>query len=164
LLTCVRFAAFWLLAFLPAPPVLAQTTSGQAKEESLYSQALFASIAGMDKAWGRFGDTDYRHMFVEKEGGITDDLPEQSGEYRVEYLDFDQQVEKCRQIKKPFVLLKIQPMTNEGANLGIQVTVYWVSYKKSRLNLALSGWSDVEFRFDCEQQRFVVSKVTRGGI
>jgi hypothetical protein len=160
----LRFAAFGLLGLLVALPGLTQTTSTTSKEESLYSQALFASIAGMEKAWGRFGDTDYRHMFVEKDGGITDGLPEQSGEYRVEYLDFDQQVEKCRLIKKPFVLLKIQPMTNEGANLAIQVTVYWVTYKKSRLNLALSGWSDVEFRFDCEQQRFVVSKVTRGGI
>jgi hypothetical protein len=164
LLTCVRFAAFWLLAFLLAPPVLPQTTSGHAKEESLYSQGLFASIVGMEKAWGRFGEIDYRHMSVEKYEGITDDLPEESGGYHVEYLDTQQLIEKCKQLKKSFAVLRIWPMKAAGDKLTIQTTVYWVEYKKSRLRLALSDWSDVEFRFDREQQRFVVSKVTRGGI
>jgi hypothetical protein len=55
-------------------------------------------------------------------------------------------------------------MKSQGAALTIQVTVYWVEYKKSRLNFALSDWSDVEFRFNCETQSFIISNVKLGGI
>jgi len=43
------------------------------------------------------------------------------------------------------------------------VTVYWVEYKKSKVELALSDWSDVEFRFNCETERFDISNIKLGG-
>jgi hypothetical protein len=46
----------------------------------------------------------------------------------------------------------------------MSVVVYWVGYKKHRLQFGLSDWSDVEFRYECEKQRFVTSSIKLGGI
>jgi hypothetical protein len=158
-----------LLFFFPLYP---QEKGAAAEEENLYSKALAASIAEMEKSFGHTDDsvagnrirTDYHHMFVEKDLEITNDLAEQFGEYRVEYLDAQNQIARCKEFRKPFSILKIRPMKSEGARLKIQVTVYWVEYKKSKLNFALSDWSEVEFRFNCEAQSFVISNIKLGGI
>jgi hypothetical protein len=166
----LRSVALSIIPFLLVLPVYPQDKSAPAKEENPYSKALLASIVEMEKSFGHIDDshlgirTNYHHMLVEKDPGITNDLPEQFGEYRVEYLDMQNQIARCKKLRKPFSILKIQPMKSEGARLKIQVTVYWIEYKKSKLNLALSDWSDVEFRFDCETQSFVISNVKLGGI
>jgi len=97
--------------------------------------------------------TDYHHMLVEKQPGVADDLPEQFGEYHVEYLDTPEETARCKVLRKDFSILKIQPMKNEGTKLRIVVSVYWVSNKRGNLNFGLSDWSTVEFRYNCEQQR-----------
>ena len=168
----LRSVVISILPFLFVLPLYPQEKRAAAKEENLYSKALFASIVEMEKSHGQMDDTfsgtrfrtDYHHMMVEKDPGITDDLPEQFGEYRVEYLDTQNQIARSKELRKPYSVLKIQPMKSEGARLKIQVTVYWVEYKKSKLNLAVSDWSDVEFRFNCETQSFAISNVKLGGI
>jgi hypothetical protein len=140
-----------------------------ATEESPYFKALFASIGEMDKAYAPIDDsmggsrvrTDYRHMLVEKDPGITEGLPEQFGEYHVEYLDTYQLIARFQKLKKDFPVLKIQPVKNAS---NIQISVYWVNYKKGKLNLGLSDWSEVKLLYDCEKQTFTVSKVTLGGV
>jgi len=170
--TLLRSVVLSIFPFLFVISVYPQEKGAAAKVENLYSKALFASIVEMEKSYSRSDDsvlgtrirTDYHHMRIEKDLGITDDLPEQFGEYRVEYLDTQNQIARCKELRKPFSILKIQPMKSEGERLKIQVTVYWVEYKKSRLYLGLSDWSDVEFRYDCETQSFVISNIKLGGI
>ena len=141
------------------------------KANSLYAKALFASLSEMDKQWSRYskGDettarTDYHHMFVEADPQITSLLPSESASYRVEYLDSKGQVARYKQLGKEFPLLKIHPMHDEGDHLKITVSVYYFSYKKRHATYGLSDWSDVEMRFDCEKQQFVISSVKLGGI
>src|SRR3984957_14240224 len=55
--------------------------------------------------------------------------------------------------------LVIRPMQNEGPILKVAVVVYWVSYTNHRLQLGPSDWSNVEFRYERDQQRFLVSGV-----
>lgn len=168
----LRSVVLGILPFLFVLPLYPQEKGAAAKEESLYSKALFASLAEKEKSYGHMDDsvsgtrirTNYHHTLVEKDLGITVDLPEQNGEYRVEYLDTQNQIARCKELRKPFAILKIWPMKSQGARLKIQVTVYWVEYKKSRLYFGLSDWADVEFRFDCETQRFVISDINLGGI
>jgi hypothetical protein len=168
----LRSVALSILPFLAVVPLYPQQKGPAAKKENPYSKALFASIAEMEKSYGHMDEsvsgtrirTDYHHMLVEKDPGITDDLPAQFGEYRVEYLDTENQIARYKVLRKPFSILKVQPMKSEGARLKIQVTVYWVEYKKSKVDLALSDWSDVEFRFNCETERFVISNIKLGGI
>ncbi len=143
-----------------------------AKNDNLYSAALFASLSEMEKSWGHIDDsdggsrvrTDYRHVFVEQEHEITDRLPTEMGDYRVEYLDRREQMDRSRKLRKEFAILRIHPMQSDGSLLKIQVSVSYLTYKKHKLWLAISDWGDVKFRYDCKSQKFVVSSVTLGGI
>ena len=142
------------------------------KEDNLYSVALFTSVAEMEKEWGYIDDgdrgnrirTDYRRALVQKNPEITGHLPSAAGDYHVEFFDERALIESYKSKKKEFSVLEIHPMRNEGKKLKIQVSVSWVKYEKEKLILEFSDWSDVEFRYDCEEQKYVVSAVKLGGI
>ena len=165
-----RYLLSVAILFLSVCPAFPLESAAPPNEENLYFKALSASIIEMEKAWGRQVDgyrgvrTDYRQMVVERDVTITKDLPEQFGEHRVEYLETQDVVAKCKQLRKPFPILKIFPMENEGARLKITINVYWASYKKGHLELALSDSSEVELNYSCENQSFVISKVKLGGV
>lgn len=142
------------------------------KEENPYFKALFASVVAMDKAYAQIDDTrgasrvrtDYHHMLVERDAPITDFLPEQFGEYRVEYLDTRQLTARFRKLRREFSVLKIEPVKIAEPSPTVLVSLYWVSYKKRKLNLGLSDWSEVQLLYDCEKQVYIVSNVKLGGI
>jgi len=158
--------------FLIAVFVSAQSEPSKNTEYNLYSLALKTSILQMDKDYGHIDDsvlgeqvrTDYRRMIVEKDPLITDGLPAEFGNHSVEYLDREGLAARYRKLGKSYATLVIRPIQNEGPTLKVEVVVYWISYKKHRLALGLSDWSDVEFRYDCDKQQFVVSSVKLGGI
>jgi hypothetical protein len=132
--------------------------------------ALKTSILQMEKDWGHIDDsspgvrTDYRHMIVAQAPPITEGLPTEFENHFVEYLDYQALVDRYRKLGKPFAVLEIHPMQNEGTTLRIAVVVYWSSYKKRHLLRGVSDWSDVEFQYDCDKKQFVVSSVKLGGI
>lgn len=167
---CSIVLGFVLL--LCAPSGFPQERPIPAKDDNLYSAALFASLSEMEKSWGQIDDsdgssrirTDYRHALVEKDPEITDRLPVEIGNYRVQLLDRREQIDKYKKLRKEFAILRIHPMQSDGSQLKIQVSVSYLTYKKHKLWLAISDWSDVEFRYDCKSQKFVVSSVTLGGI
>ena len=140
--------------------------------ESLYSVALHSSILEMEKSWGGIDDgdggsrvrTDYRHILVAANPEITDHLPSTFGDHAVEYLDNKAEIARYKKTKKEYAILKIHPIQNDNQGLRINISVYWVSYTKGRLNFGLSDWSDVKFRYDCVKQDFVVSSVDLRGI
>ena len=160
-----------LLLLLP-PSVFAQGGAKPAVENNLYYRALFASLDKMAKSWGK-GDesergsrirTDYRNMIVETNREITEGLPSQLGEYRVEYLDSQGLIDRYRKLRKPFAILVSHPMKNDESRLEISFTLHWFSFGKGQSLYALSDWSAVYFRFDCEKREYVVDEVKLGGI
>ena len=167
-----RSVVFSLILLLGAVCGFPQNGGERAKEDNLYSVALFSSIAEMEKSWGRFDDsqglnairTDYRHMLVEKDPEITDHLPLQLGSFQVEYLDRQAQIDRYKRRGKGFSILRIHPMQSDGSLSKINISVSYLTYEKRRFLLAFSEWSDVEFRYDCESQKFIVSSVKLGGI
>jgi hypothetical protein len=166
LLTAVALALCCTIHAFP------QTQSGTpVKADNLYSTALFASIAEMDKSNADTDDggggrirTNYRRMPVKKDPEITDDLPSEVGDFHVEYLDQQALTSRYKARHKEFSVLVIHPMRNEGPHLKIQVSLSWAMYWKGNVALAISDWSDVEFSYDCEKHTYVVSSVKLGGI
>jgi hypothetical protein len=156
---------------ISAHTAISQTASPPAKD-NLYSLALQASILQMEREWGHLGHstleegipTDYRHMLVRKDPIITDELPTAFENHSIEYLDDQELIDRYRKLNNSFSVLKIAPIRNQGAVLKIVVSTYWFSYKKNQLQFAYSDWSDVEFRYDCEQRAFVITSVKLGGI
>lgn len=156
--------------------VHAQSNQSGSNKDNLYSLALKTSILKMEKDYGHIDDTvmgertrtDYRHMVVEKDPLITEGLPTEfenhSIEYLIEYLDHQGLLERYNKLGKPYAALVIRPMRNEGKTLKVAVAAYWISVEKNGLQLGLSDWSNVEFQYDCNRQRFVVSSVKLDGI
>lgn len=141
------------------------------KQDNLYAQALFSSMAQMDKEWGRHKDaapegsirTDYHHMIVKK-SEMTENLPDRAGDYQIEILDPRDLVERYRQLRKTFAILILHPIKNQGATLTVSIGVFWFSHKKTSSSYSFSDSSNVEFRYDCQQQQWAVSKVRLGGL
>jgi len=154
-----------LLCLVCATSVSPQAAQSSLQEDNLYSMALFASLAEMQKQFGHQRDAiDYRHAFVAKDSELTADIPAGQGDYHVGYLDRQGQIDKYKELHKDFPVFEIHPPKVAGPKLTIDVSVYYVSWKKGRLMLAVSDWSDVEFRYDCERQKYLVSSVKLGGI
>src|SRR5215831_13000398 len=165
----VRLATFILFISALAS---AQPNKPETSKDNLYSVALKTSILQMEKDYGHMDDsvlgermrTDYRHMIVENDQLITEGLPTEFENHSIEFLDRQGLIQRYRKLGKPYATLVICPIQNHDKTLTIAVVVYWVSYKKDRLELGLSDWSNVEFQYDCDKQRFVVTSVKLGGI
>jgi hypothetical protein len=84
----------------------------------------------MEKSWGHQNNSDlgvpidYHRVLVERDLTITKDLPEQLGDRRVEYLETQDVVAKCKRLRKPFAILKIFPVNNAAPRLKITINVY----------------------------------------
>jgi hypothetical protein len=164
-----RFVAT-VLVLLLAAAAFPQASEQPKQGDNLYADALITSITEMQKQWGYIDDsyqgirTDFNHMIAMKNPEITNDLPSQFGDHRVEYMDKRALIEKHRTLRKDFSVLEVHPLRNEGTRLRIQVSLSWIEYKKNRLQVGISAWSDVEFQYDCDNQRYVISSVKLGGI
>jgi hypothetical protein len=162
----------FVLLLLLTSSALSQQRNKPAVENNLYYRALFASLEKMDREWGKINDaamrkrarTDYHNMIMQWSPWITDELPSQLGEYRIEYLNSRELVARYIKLRKEFPTLKVYPMVNEGERLCIHFNVYWVSYNKRGLNYALSDWSKVYFRYDCERREYVIDEVKLRGV
>jgi hypothetical protein len=171
------FLLVLILAFY-SPCAFAQGRNKPVDKNNLYSKALFASLkkfAELDetlRSKGAFigndcGErlcADYRNMIVEKSREITDGLLSQLGDYRVEYLDAQGLIDRYKTLNKELPILIAHPMENEGERLTISFTFHWFSYKKRSLIYAISDWSNVYFRYDCEKHEYVIDEVKLGGI
>ena len=153
-----------ILLLLIIPSASSQQKNIPVVENNLYYRALFASLEKMDREWGKIGRTDYRNMIVETNREITEGLPSQLGEYRVQYLHSQGLIDRYKKLRKPFAILITHPMKNNEGRLEISFTVHWFSYGKGQSLYALSDWSTVYFRFDCEKRDYVIDEVKLGGI
>src|SRR5436190_10048270 len=139
---------------------VSQKTKPPSVDESVYFNALFASLEKMSKEWGHLNvgsknrvPTDYRRMVVERDE-ITSQFPTSFGIYTVSYLDSAGLVDRYRKVKKQFSILKAHPAQVEGERVKVSYTLHWVSNRKNSLSIGLSDWSDVYLRFDREKAKW----------
>jgi hypothetical protein len=164
------WTVLFFISVLRVGPALSQETS-QSKD-TLYSMALVAGVAEMQKQWGYIDDgdrggrirTDYHHLIVRKKPEITDDLPSQSDEFHFDYLDDASLLGRYNQVKKGFSILEVHPIHDRGPTLKIHISQSWVESHQGHLWIGISDWANVEFRFDCRQQAYLISDVKLGGI
>jgi hypothetical protein len=165
--------ALCLLCFLT---FRGQQTDTPTEETNLYARALSATADEMEKSWGEIDDTccidslretrirtDYRHLILER-NDLTEGLPARLGDHEIEYLDVGQLSARYHKLHKEFAVLRIHPMRNSGSSLKIYIGVYWFSSNKDHVVYAFSEWSNVEFRYDCEDRKWVINEVKLGGI
>jgi hypothetical protein len=164
-------AAVAVISYLQVSTGIAQTGPVPGNEHNLYAVALADCASDFEESSSRFDDsehgararTDYRDLIVER-SEITDKLPTQFGDSRIEYLDDQALIDRFKTLKKEFMVLVIHPLENDSTHLAIRVTYHWVGYRRGRLLFGIDGESDYEFVFDCGKQEFVLGKVTRDGV
>jgi hypothetical protein len=168
-MSAARKLSFLVLFVVLCTPVFSQGISDT--KDGLYSKALLAGVAEMQKQWGHIDDsydsrirTDYHHLIVRKNPEVTEDLPARAGDFNFEYLDDATLLARYKNLGKGFSILEVHPIHDKGATLRISIAQNWVSSHHGRLMFGISDWADVEFRFDCQQQAFVISNVKLGGI
>ena len=173
-----RLIILALVLALYSPSAFTRRANKPDDENNLYFRALFASLKKFDELDGTLksrgaivGDdcgnrlcADYHHMIVQKSGGITDNLPSQLGEYRVEYLDAQGLIDRYKRLRKGLPILISHPMVNEQERLKISFSFHWFSYKRRALIFEISDWSNVYFRYDFERREYVIDEVKLGGI
>jgi hypothetical protein len=155
-----------LLMGLLSSFAVSQTKPLPSAENNLYVKSLFACLDARAKAYSN--QTNSRHDFfnviVEQDDLITREFPNQLGAYRIEYLDAQALVDRYKAKKASFPIIVTRPMKNEEAKLAIGFAAYFFSYgKKSRI-YELEGGCDVELRYDCAKQDYVIEKVSLSGI
>ena len=169
----MRATRLWAVIFvliLRSGPALSQETAPS--RDTLYSMALVAAVAEMQKQWGYIDDghhgsrirTDYHRLIVRKNPEITDDLPSQSDEVHFDYLDDASLLGRYNKVNKQFSILEVHPIHDRGPMLKIHISQNWVESDQGHLRIGISDWANVEFRFDCEQQAYVISNIKLGGI
>ena len=144
--------------------VLGQKTSDSNLAETFYSKALFAILEKMNADWGKIGDSDYKHVIVEKYFEITDSMPTQKGEYNVEYLDRDGLIRRYKERKEKLRLFVAHPAEIDDKGIHINFTVHYFSSKGNAVTYEVSDSGEAFFRYDCEKGEFVIDKVTLSGI
>ncbi len=114
------------------------------------------------------------NRIIERDDFLTDKLPTQVGEIKIEYLDRQAIVDrykKKRDDKKrdeesrvEIPVSVISPIWNEGNILKISLRDWWISYKKRVYNQGLEGGCIVDFKFDSQLDDFVITKTDLWGI
>jgi hypothetical protein len=162
-----------LFGLLAVSDEFVQANKKSENEINIYQIALLASLDEISKLVGDIDDsnygkrirTDFNNIIMMKNPEITNDLPEKLGEHHIEYLDSQQLIERFKRTKKKFSILEASPAQAKGSRIVITFSLKWVSYdyKKKKLSLAWSDWSNAYFRFDCDQKIFVLDEVKLGG-
>jgi hypothetical protein len=143
------------------------------KGTNLYETALSACVVEQFKQYGDQGaETRFRllNRIYEQNSALTDDLPTQIGEIKIEFLDREAIVQRYRKSKKspygrPQIPVSvIGPMKNDGTTLKIGIRDYWISYKKSVDFYALEGGCIVDFKYDSQLDDFAITKIDLWGV
>jgi hypothetical protein len=112
-ISAVHARSVWIVNFfavLFVIPVYPQEANCPSKGRKPVFQGVICQHRRNGKVLGHVDDgnngssvrTDYHHMLVEKQPGVTDELPEQFGEYHVEYPDTPEETARCKVLRKDF--------------------------------------------------------------
>jgi len=134
---------------------------GQIDTTSIYSIALKYYNAHLDKI-----NSGTSEIFIEKNNGITEKLPERVGNRQVTILTWENQKDVYFKHDNKIRHVKIFPAMIKDDLIEISLTPYFGEYKgkKKGYFLALSDWVTVQFKFDCSDNKFKYWHTKTGGI
>lgn len=159
----------WLVLFfgLCTANAFSQAQGVPSTGTNLYERALSACVAEQLKRFGvQHPETRLRlsNRIVEFDLILTDKLPTQFGEIKVEYLNRQEIIERYKKTRAKIPVTVIKPMKNEGTTLKISFSDYYVSYKKRVFSYGLEGGCIVDFKFDSRLDDFAMTKIDLWGV
>jgi hypothetical protein len=156
----------WLFFGFLAVNAFSQTKPVPQNEDNLYAVALSACVK---KEFEEYGDTsssgrNFFNRIVEYDRSLTENLPTQFGDFKVEYLNTEDLSQRYKKTRHRLSVFRMFPMWNEGATLKINLSHYYVSVSKRNFLYELEGGCRTEFKFDSPKERIVLSKVELWGV
>ncbi len=139
------------------------TTSSYAQEDttSLYYQAIWYYNINLDKS-----DSKETELFIENNDGITEKLPKIIGNRTITIVTWNNLKEVYKRNNNRINQIKIFPARIKEDLIEVVVTPYHGKYlgKRKGLNLSLSDWVIIQFKYDCEKKKYFYYATTGGGI
>ncbi len=161
-----RFALILLFLGVLADNALSQTKAASQNEDNLYAVALSACVKKEFEEYGDIASSGrtFFNRIVEYDLHLTEKLPTQFGDFKIEYLTGGELLERYKKTRQRLSVFKMFPMRNEGAILKINFSHYYVSVSKKKFLYALEGGCQTEFKYDSQKEKFVLSKVELWGV
>ncbi len=100
--------------------------------------------------------------FVEANDFITGGLPNQIGEFDIEYLDHKSIKQKGD--LTAFHLIVIRPIEIENNKVILRILDYIVDYADGVFNYAYSGGSKFIYQYDCDKEKYILESKFQKGI
>lgn len=162
--------------------VLLSTVSifAQDANQSLYSKGLRACLEKEVQQYSKFSERDLRNVIVLKNYQLTDKLPPQLGEIKIQYLDNSELAQKFKSRKKnekkmrdEIPIIEMYPLYDEGNKLYFAYNNYWFgssekggffTRKRTIYSHSLEGGRHAEIGFDPATGAFKIERVKLWGI
>ncbi|MDD5508027.1 MAG: hypothetical protein PHD25_06805 [Bacteroidales bacterium] len=105
-------------------------------------------------------------LFIENNDGITEKLPSQIGKRKITILTWNNSKEVYKRNNNKLNHIKIFPARINEDKIEIRITPYHGEYntRRNKLSLSLSDWVIIQFKFDCDKNKYVYFGTTGGGI
>lgn len=160
------FALIFLFFSFFADNALAQNIAASQDEDNLYAVALSACVKKEFEEYGNIASSGrtFFNRIVEYDLHLTEKLPTQFGDFKIEYLTGGELLERYKKTRQKLSVFKMFPMRNEGAILKINLSHYYASVSKKRFLYELEGGCQTEFKYDSPKEKFVLSKVELWGV
>ena len=105
-------------------------------------------------------------IFIERNNSITEKLPKQVGRRQVIILTSENQKDIYKEHHNKIRHVKIFPARTTDDMIEINFTPYFGEFKGKRKGyfLAVSDWVIIQFKFDCNERKFIYFNTKTGGI
>jgi hypothetical protein len=139
------------------------TTNSLAQEDStsLYYQAIWYYNINLDKM-----NSKETELFIENNDGITEKLPKSIGNRIITILTWKNTKDIYKRNNNRLNHIRIFPARIKEDLIEVVITPYHGMYlgKRKGLNLALSDWVIIQFKYDCEKKKYIYYATIGGGI
>ena len=102
-------------------------------------------------------------LYVEK-NLFTDKLPENIGNFKIKYIEKNEQLEIIKQKNGKMILIRIVPLRTEKGVFFVNVIPFHAHLNNGNLELSNGGGLKVDYKYDEKQGGLIYDKATFNGI
>jgi hypothetical protein len=161
-----RLIAFLIITVTSSAGYTGLAQNLGSSDDDLHLKALRAYLESASARYANLRTArDYKNLIIEKDERITSSLPTRIGSCQVSFRDISELFPQFKKEKQSIPITRIHPIKSRGSSLVIRFTEHWLSFrKKNRIEIALEGGCEIELKFDCSTQAFLIGEIKFWGI
>jgi hypothetical protein len=132
-------------------------------DSEIYASAVHAAVGAIGR------EMDSEILLITDEPSLSEGLPTVSGRFRVFVMNDGSLRDRYRRDKKALWVWKLFRAQLDKGRLVVGINTYWFSYRKRLFGhptyqWGLEGGVNVEYKYDCERQAWVLVDAKTWGI